>query len=60
MYVVKSGLFSIFREVKGERIALGNGEPGDVLGEMSLIKEGKRAASVQAAPLSLTSRNVRV
>ena len=48
MYVVKTGLFSIYREAKGEKIALGQAESGEVLGEMSLIKEGKRSASVRA------------
>ena len=48
MYVVKTGLFSIYREVKGEELTLGQAESGEVLGEMSLIKEGKRSASVRA------------
>ncbi len=48
MYVVKSGRFSITREVEGEEILLGYAEAGDVIGEMNLINEGTRSANVRA------------
>ena len=48
MYVVKSGSFSISRKTKEGRIQLGRAEAGDVIGEMSLIKDGLRSADVQA------------
>ncbi len=48
MYVVKSGLFSVSRGSGGGAIHLANAEAGDVIGEMSLIKEGIRSADVRA------------
>ncbi len=48
MYVVKTGLFSITRKSKGGSIPLAEAETGDVIGEMSLIKEGARSADVIA------------
>ena len=48
MYVVKSGLFSVTRGSVGGAIHLANAEAGDVIGEMSLIKEGVRSADVRA------------
>ncbi len=48
MYVVKSGLFSVSRGSGGGAIHLANAEAGDVIGEMSLIKEGVRSADVKA------------
>ncbi len=48
MYVVKSGLFSITRKSGGGSIHLAEAETGDVIGEMSLIKEGTRSADVKA------------
>jgi CRP-like cAMP-binding protein len=48
LYVVKTGSFTVFRTVEGAEIALGTAESGDVLGEMSLIEQGLRSASVKA------------
>ncbi|MEX2442571.1 MAG: cyclic nucleotide-binding domain-containing protein [Alkalispirochaeta sp.] len=49
MYVVRTGRFQIFRTTKtGETLNLGFSEPGDVIGEMALIREGKRSATVKA------------
>ena len=49
MYVVKTGLFKISRSTKSGSIVLAEAEAGDVIGEMSLIKEGVRSADVRAA-----------
>jgi len=49
MYVVKTGLFKISRATKSGNIELAEAEAGDVIGEMSLIKEGVRSADVRAA-----------
>lgn len=48
MYVVKNGSFTISRETENGTIKLGQAETGDVIGEMSLIKEGRRSADVRA------------
>ena len=48
MYVVKNGSFSISRHTEKEDISLAHAESGDVIGEMSLIKEGTRSADVRA------------
>jgi len=48
MYVVKSGLFSVSRHSGAGDIHLAGAESGDVIGEMSLIKEGVRSANVKA------------
>ena len=48
MYVVKNGSFSISRHTDNTDISLAHAEPGDVIGEMSLIKEGTRSADVRA------------
>lgn len=48
MYVVKSGAFSVFRTVEGQDVKLAQVNAGDVIGEMSLVKEGLRSASVVA------------
>lgn len=48
MYVVKSGSFTISRETDSGTIILAKAESGDVIGEMSLIKEGIRSADVRA------------
>ena len=53
MYVVKSGSFSILRSVKGQDVKLAQVNAGDVIGEMSLVKEGVRSASVVADKASL-------
>ena len=52
MYVVKTGKFSITRNVNGEEILLGYAGPGEVIGEMTLIKEGTRSATVRAEQVS--------
>jgi len=46
MYVVKSGSFAISRKTKSSKVKLAVAEAGDVIGEMSLIKEGFRSADV--------------
>jgi CRP-like cAMP-binding protein len=48
MYVVKSGSFTISRETESGTVILAKAESGDVIGEMSLIKEGIRSADVRA------------
>ncbi len=48
MYVVKSGLFSIARESLGREIMLDEAGKGDVIGEMSLINQYPRSATVKA------------
>lgn len=49
MYVVRSGRFQVLRTSDGgEEIPLYVAEAGDVLGEMVLLKEGARSASVRA------------
>jgi len=49
MYVVKSGTLNVYREVDGKSVLLSQAQAGDVIGEMSLIKEGLRSATVKAA-----------
>ncbi|MCK5154485.1 MAG: cyclic nucleotide-binding domain-containing protein [Spirochaetales bacterium] len=53
MYVVKTGNFSVFRNSNGGEIHLAEAEAGDVIGEMSLIKEGVRSANVKAEKASV-------
>lgn len=48
MYVVKTGSFIISRKTKSGKINLARAEAGDVIGEISLIKEGFRSADVRA------------
>lgn len=48
MYVVKTGSFSIFRKTAKSVVNLAKAESGDVIGEMALIKEGPRSATVVA------------
>ncbi|MDA3937969.1 MAG: cyclic nucleotide-binding domain-containing protein [Spirochaetia bacterium] len=48
MYVVKTGHFTVSRKSSGGEIHLAEAEAGDVIGEMSLIKEGVRSANVKA------------
>lgn len=48
MYVVKNGSFTISRETESGTVVLAKAEKGDVIGEMSLIKEGRRSADVRA------------
>ncbi len=48
MYVVKNGSFTISRNTDSGPIILATAESGDVIGEMSLIKEGIRSADVRA------------
>lgn len=53
MYVVKSGSFSINRKTKKGKVNLAVAEAGDVIGEMSLIKEGLRSADVISRTTSM-------
>ncbi len=53
MYVVKNGAFSICRQTETGKIDLAGAEAGDVIGEMSLIKEGVRSADVLATKPSV-------
>ncbi len=53
MYVVKTGSFSIYRQKKQRTIPLAKAETGDVIGEMALIKEGPRSATVRAEKTSI-------
>lgn len=49
MFVIRSGEFDIIEEADGdEPIHLGKARNGDVVGEMSLLREGVRSASVRA------------
>ena len=49
MYVVRTGKFEIYRETEDEvPLPLNIAEPGDVIGEMALIHEGARSATVRA------------
>ncbi len=48
LYVVKNGSFSIFMETEEGEVFLDNANDGDVLGEMALIKQGPRSATVRA------------
>lgn len=47
-YVIISGEVEVFREVNGERVRLGVLGPGDVVGEMAVITDEMRSASVIA------------
>jgi CRP-like cAMP-binding protein len=53
MYIVKTGSFSVYNEISGERIVLQKVEPGGVIGEMTLLKGGKRSANVVADQTSI-------
>ncbi len=49
MFVIRSGEFDVVEESEGkEPIVLGRVREGDVVGEMSLLREGVRSASVVA------------
>jgi CRP-like cAMP-binding protein len=53
MFVVSAGEFDILEEQEGaEPLLLGKAQVGDVVGEMSLLREGWRSASVRAAKTS--------
>ncbi len=53
MYVVKTGAFSIFRQQGDSIVPLAKAEAGDVIGEMALIKDGPRSATVKAEKTSI-------
>lgn len=53
MYVVKNGNFSIYKEIDGETITFGQAEARDVIGEMTMIRGGKRSANVKATQSSI-------
>jgi CRP-like cAMP-binding protein len=48
-YVVVRGQVGLFREVDGQRIALGTVNSGSILGELALIADTKRLTSAAAA-----------
>ncbi|HUX42472.1 MAG TPA: cyclic nucleotide-binding domain-containing protein [Rectinemataceae bacterium] len=49
MFIIRSGEFDILGESEGQDpLLLGNARAGDVVGELSLLKEGERTASVRA------------
>lgn len=52
MYVVKTGNFSIYKEVGDEIVTLGQAQARDVIGEMTMIKGGERSANVKATQSS--------
>lgn len=53
MFVVSFGEFNILKEEQEtEPILLGKAQVGDVVGEMALLTEGRRSASVRAAKTS--------
>lgn len=47
-YVVVSGEIAIFREVDGQRVAVGTAESGSMLGELALIADTRRLTSAAA------------
>ncbi len=53
MYVIKTGRFCAYRRIDDEDILLGYMEAGDVVGELGLIKEGPRSATVEAEKASI-------
>ncbi len=53
MYVVKTGSFSVYRETSVNKVKLADAKTGDVIGEMSLIKQGARSATVKADQTSV-------
>ena len=56
MFVIRSGELDILDEREGhEPLSLGKVIAGDVVGEMSLLKEGVRSASVRAIKASVVS-----
>lgn len=48
LYVVKSGVFSVYRTVEDQDVVLWSAREGDVLGEMALITGDVRTATVRA------------
>lgn len=47
-YLIVKGSVEVFKETDDHRIVLGKLEPGDIVGEMSLIAKEARSASVEA------------
>jgi CRP-like cAMP-binding protein len=47
-YVVVSGRIVLYREGEGERLVIGHGNPGAILGELALIADTKRLSSASA------------
>jgi CheY-like chemotaxis protein len=48
-YVIESGRVTIFKQVEGQKVALGELGPSGVFGEMALIDDEPRMASAEAA-----------
>jgi len=46
MYLIYSGAFEVWREAEGKRESLGKLGPGDVFGEMAIVDQKPRAATV--------------
>ena len=54
MFVIRAGEFDILEEVENQpSILLGKSRAGDVVGEMSLLREGERSATVKAVKSSM-------
>lgn len=56
MYVVLSGRFEVFRTVKGRRVHIADILPGDHFGEIALVANRPRTASVRACEDSVALR----
>jgi CRP-like cAMP-binding protein len=47
-YVIRSGMLEVYQDFDGERIVLGVIGPGEIVGEMALLDDSPRMASVFA------------
>jgi CRP/FNR family cyclic AMP-dependent transcriptional regulator len=47
-YVIRSGMLEVYQDFDGERIVLGVIGPGEIVGEMALLDDSPRMASVIA------------
>lgn len=47
-YVVRSGSFEVLRDVAGQVVPIRTLEPGDCFGEMAILSDGMRTATVRA------------
>ena len=51
-YVIQEGCLEVFKTSQGREILLANREVGEVIGEMALLEESTRMASVRARETS--------
>jgi eukaryotic-like serine/threonine-protein kinase len=47
-YLITKGKVQVFRQADGNKVVLGNLQEGDIVGEMALITDDQRSASVEA------------